>query len=270
MIRGSEYYANYGNWDIEDYVNQRILNNEYEIDRFSKTIDLVPAHTKSLLDIGAGLGVFLNLLHEKKGIKGIGTEITPLKIRTAEKMFKVKLLNASASSLPSEDLSFEVVTALELLEHLPYPDYKKSLLEIQRVAQKSIVISVPFEERRTFIPCPYCKCKFNPNYHNRSFSKNTIASLFDNFELVKLVKIGPTVLHTKIIDRLLSSFRSKPYPEFAVCPSCGYKKKPTSEISKEPLSDNGKNHFKKYLGKIFLKVFGQKSFRHVLALYTRK
>jgi SAM-dependent methyltransferase len=53
------------------------------------------------------------------------------------------MVQASALALPFADNTFDLVLAIEVLEHLPDP--RQALLEIARVASDAVVISVPWE-----------------------------------------------------------------------------------------------------------------------------
>ena len=46
-------------------------------------------------------------------------------------------------ALPFADASFSVVCAFEVLEHLPFEDFERSVAELMRVAKERVVISVP-------------------------------------------------------------------------------------------------------------------------------
>lgn len=48
--------------------------------------------------------------------------------------------------LPFKENSFDIVLASEILEHIPFTDLDKALLEIHRVARRYAVISVPFNQ----------------------------------------------------------------------------------------------------------------------------
>ncbi len=45
--------------------------------------------------------------------------------------------------IPTPDDSFDLVAAFEVLEHLPFADLEQALIELKRVAQRYVVISLP-------------------------------------------------------------------------------------------------------------------------------
>ena len=49
----------------------------------------------------------------------------------------------SIDAIPLSDRSFDVVCAFEVLEHLPFDKFERSLSEIDRVAKKYAIISLP-------------------------------------------------------------------------------------------------------------------------------
>lgn len=88
---------------------------------------------KNILEIGPGAGVVTNFLRNA-GLKvitlDIDKELNPDVIATVLKM-------------PFKDNEFELVLAAEVLEHLPFEEFSKALLEIKRVTKKYVLISLP-------------------------------------------------------------------------------------------------------------------------------
>lgn len=88
----------------------------------------------SILEIGKGNGFFADYLRK-----------LDYKITTCD--FDKNLspdVVADIRSLPLPDNSFDVVTAFEVLEHIPYEDLPKALSELKRVSKKAVLISIPY------------------------------------------------------------------------------------------------------------------------------
>ena len=88
----------------------------------------------SLLDAGCGEGELLRRVGLPAGTR------TVLLDRNPES--RAQLLG-SVDALPFADRSFDVVTCLEVLEHLADP--RVAAEELRRVAGRAVVLSVPFE-----------------------------------------------------------------------------------------------------------------------------
>jgi ubiquinone/menaquinone biosynthesis C-methylase UbiE len=243
----SNYYENDNIW------SQDFENDPDESRRFDVIERLISQESKSILDVGCGNGDFLQRLSGKYDrICGVDRSRTALKYVSAEKQI------ASIDDLPFDDLEFDTVCCLEVIEHLPLQIYEKGLRELMRVARKQILISVPFNEntRAGLVTCPSCFCAFNRSYHLRSFGDSDIGSLFKNignfFELDSLEKVGNTTHHPGLyeIKKLLAPFRSPRLPDGAVCPQCGYTNTNPADISREGGSDPAKENAKSTLRSI--------------------
>ena len=51
---------------------------------------------------------------------------------------------ADIRNLPFKNKSYDVVLACEVLEHIPWKDVDKALMELHRVSKKYVVISIPY------------------------------------------------------------------------------------------------------------------------------
>jgi 2-polyprenyl-3-methyl-5-hydroxy-6-metoxy-1,4-benzoquinol methylase len=104
----------------------------------------------SLLDVGSGRGTFLwPLLDTFPDIEVTSIDINPVRVAdiTAVReggLPKLRALRMDAAAMELEDNEVEVVTALEVLEHLPAP--AKAVAEAIRVASKYVIASVPSKE----------------------------------------------------------------------------------------------------------------------------
>lgn len=218
MSNYNKYYSNYGGLSTEEYVNKYLRNSDIDRERITQLLQLFPKHTETVLDIGAGHGLFLEKLMLDKGIKGVGIEISDDKIQYG-KSIGVDIRLGDAAELKFEDNSFDVVVCFEVLEHLPYGVYEKAIQEIQRVAKSYIIVGVPNNEKRIFIECPYCNSCTNPSLHLRSFDDNSISNLFADFSLMNLLHLGE---YMKSCLTLIPINRKYSWSKFMVCPACGY------------------------------------------------
>ncbi len=133
--------------------------------------------------------------------------------------------------MPFPDRSFDCVCSLEVLEHLPLPDFNATLRELARVASNYLIVSVPYREKidQNVTTCPSCKTVFNVDLHLRAFDNDAFIKLFRDH--------GFTCSEYKnIVERRwpfgsevyakLRTFRAnrKERREFRspICPLCGY------------------------------------------------
>lgn len=224
MSHAHDYYANYGGLDVDDYVERHVRGSASEMDRMRRTVALVPAGVQSLLDVGAGHGVFLEMLRAARGISGVGIEITSAKVDYARRR-GIDLRLGDASRLDFADREFDVVVSCEVLEHLPFGVYEAARRELSRVARRWVIVTVPYDERRRFVRCPYCSARINPDYHFRSFSPSSLDGLMSGFRLRQRLALG----HMR--RPLLVDFARRfvgGWPDFLVCPACGYLASPAA------------------------------------------
>lgn len=219
----AKYYENPDLWARERYTE-----NEDELRRFVACTDLLPKDVKSILDAGAGNGAFMYFLEEESvPVNLVGLERSRIAIESS--LSSSTIHQGSIDNMPFLNRSFDLVSCLEVIEHLPYKVYENSLRELERVADKYILLSVPYKEERIQVRCPYCSCTFNPYYHMRSFDETTLSNIFESFCSVSFVKVmasdyiwGSQL--RKIYNRIpngrigLRSF----FPSTALCPQCGF------------------------------------------------
>jgi ubiquinone/menaquinone biosynthesis C-methylase UbiE len=217
----ARYYENPDIWR-----EARYLEDEGELRRFEACARLIPQTSKTLLDVGAGNGAFMHYLESRSThLTLLGLERSRMAISYA--LCESEIRYGVAENVPLEDGSFDLVSALEVLEHLPYAVYERALQEMERVARKHIIVSVPYEETRTRAQCPYCACVFNPYYHIRSFDDSVLSSLFQSFRMKDLVKIhAKEVLFkpqlVKIYQGLSKNGLTSAFHRNALCPQCGF------------------------------------------------
>ena len=113
---------------------------------FLRTLDrMLPATAPaSILEVGVGEGEILQRLRQRFPI----AEATGVDLDDPELMAEWKRRNlpcevGDATALRFADGEFDLVLAIEVLEHVPDPD--RALAELARVCRGSVVLSVPFE-----------------------------------------------------------------------------------------------------------------------------
>ena len=132
-------------------------DHELRLHRFKRTMEL-PRVRKvlgmlkgmqpaSLLDIGSGRGAFLwPLLHEFPALPVTTVDLLDYRVADIQAVHDggiphLTAIQADATNLPFADKTFEVVTMLEVLEHIPATS--KALREVCRVASRFLLLSVP-------------------------------------------------------------------------------------------------------------------------------
>lgn len=102
---------------------------------------------ENLLDVGSGRGVFLfPFLEEFPWINVTSIDILPKRVKFLENihlggMDQLHALEANLCNQPFPENSFDVITLLEVLEHIP--DVENAIQAAVKMARKYIVVSVP-------------------------------------------------------------------------------------------------------------------------------
>jgi 2-polyprenyl-3-methyl-5-hydroxy-6-metoxy-1,4-benzoquinol methylase len=119
------------------------------MDGFERTLDelFATACPTSLLDVGCGEGVLVHRWAQRLGearVMGIDLEEPSIQAGWAErKAPNLEYKVMSAENLPFAENEFDLVTAIEVLEHLPDPEH--TLAEMARCGVGHLLVSVPRE-----------------------------------------------------------------------------------------------------------------------------
>lgn len=189
LIEISDYYskpAAYDNW---------IVNLEGRKNMWRRRLKIILKYSKhsSLLDIGAGIGQFLDLA--KDNFKELfGTEVSVSAINFAKNNYGLNLFKGDFNYINLHDLKFDNITLFHVLEHVHNP------LELLVKAR-----SVLSEDGTIFIAVPNDLNSIFARIHNL---KNKVRSFFiNNFKLVNSF-ISPLDLSILNREIHLSQFAS--------------------------------------------------------------
>jgi ubiquinone/menaquinone biosynthesis C-methylase UbiE len=220
-----EYY------ESPDFWNDGAVNDIANLKRIESTINLIPSDVKSLVDIGCGNGVFLNqLLFRNKELSVLGVDRSNEALKHVECDSKI----GDIIDIPIESNSYDCVTCLQVLEHIPVRDYNKALDELARISKKYIIIGVPFEEKidQNMTTCPQCRTVFNVDLHLRSYNIKDVKRLFidQNFHCKDYINVIETKQYLLLNSflKLKSYFKGERKQDTfrsPLCPLCGFENK---------------------------------------------
>jgi len=148
----------------------------------------------SVLDVGCGDGYMCHVL-ASAGIQNVvGLDSANSRLRYAKATFPDgRFLQGDVFQLPFQDNSFDLVTAVEVLEHLERP--RGALAELKRVSRRYVLLTVPFNERLQTVFCPYCLRGFHDKGHLQSFDKTRMHSLVSSqsMDVLRMIHYNPTI-----------------------------------------------------------------------------
>ena len=89
-----------------------------------------------ILDVGCGKGFLLHDLQQTvPGLEVVGIDVSGYALRTAKEEIRHRLCHATASTLPFQNESFDLVISINTLHNLYCYDLLSALREIQRVGR---------------------------------------------------------------------------------------------------------------------------------------
>lgn len=121
----------------------------YLLNRFLLRLDeaATTLHPASVLDVGCGEGIVTERLARRLApAEVLGVDADEARLREewrARSIPNLSFATGSAYALPFDDGSFDLVCAIEVLEHLERPT--DALSEMRRVSRRALLLSVPNE-----------------------------------------------------------------------------------------------------------------------------
>ncbi|MCI0428849.1 MAG: class I SAM-dependent methyltransferase [Nitrospiraceae bacterium] len=191
------------------------------LERIQVVESLLPDDTTSILDVGCGKGDVLNAIHEvQPNIRLLGVDLSPEALSFAE----IPAVVAGLPGIPLADRSFDLVLCLQVLEHIVPSDYRQSLRELERLADRHLIVGVPFAENlsKKQVLCARCNRVSHVDGHLRRFSSSDLAPLFQSFALERLEPAGVLQYRQpRVISWMRHTIAGLYYqPDLFVCPYC--------------------------------------------------
>lgn len=144
---------------------------------FIKTMlgQLKKNNPKTILDVGCGTGYITDVIQKTVDANIVCCDLDPTRLLFAKTRYDLETILADINFLPFKSSSFDMVIAMEIIEHIPNKDV--SLSEIDRVAIKNIIITVPNDP--LFMLANFFRGKNitsfgNPSDHINHFNKKSL------------------------------------------------------------------------------------------------
>ncbi len=149
--------------DENVYFGSTYLNEKRFISYYYQFKEIIKSSPESVLEIGPGNKI-ISFILKNKNIKVITLDI--------DKRLDPEIL-ADVNFLPLDSDSFDLVSCCEVLEHIPFENFRKSLSELKGISKSKVIISLPDAEK-------YFKFSFQlPNLYEY---KRLIKIPFQSFE----------------------------------------------------------------------------------------
>jgi len=158
-------------WGEDQFTLTEKRRNQY-------TIKLANIHKgQKVLDIGSGRGWF-SLHAASCGADTTAVDLSDTNLKRISKTdARVSTLLADAMSTGADSGAYDLVVALEVLEHIPNPaqavEHWASLIK----PGGRLLITVPYKEKLRYELCIHCNKKTPHSAHLHSFSKESLCGL---------------------------------------------------------------------------------------------
>lgn len=178
---------------------------ERDLRRFKDILFYLEENATSLLDVGCFSGHWLHMVLKSRPqvSKHLGIDVSEKHVEDARRRFpELNVRSGYAEQLDLPANSFDVVTCLEVLEHIP--DWLRVFESLFRFAAKQVLITVPYKQEIIMTPCIHCG-RLTPLYgHLRSYSESSFPDVPGwSKHLRRLRRRGPELSLLRRVYRIL-------------------------------------------------------------------
>jgi ubiquinone/menaquinone biosynthesis C-methylase UbiE len=169
---------------------------------------------RSVLDVGCGDGYLCSVYKKVLRIPRIaGVDYAGPHVERARAAFPdIPFVEADICELPFRDGAFDVVSAVEILEHLEDP--AQAFAELARVAAREVIVTVPNNEEPERRLCPHCLRNFYLDGHIQKFDESRLRALAEVAALrVRRVIVYRPWEERRFIRKLYSPVKKLFFPE---------------------------------------------------------
>ncbi len=176
-----------GSLDIQRYYEaeerQGFRSHVNDTSRFKACLKLLGGDWRSILDAGCGEGYWLDYVRRHREVdQCVGVELAENRAEKTRSEFPdLQIVTGDISRLPFDDKTFDLVTCMEVLEHLP--QWQSAVGELIRIARKAVLITVPFREKIPYQICIHCHRPTPRAGHLHSFDKNSFSELVGEYDV---------------------------------------------------------------------------------------
>lgn len=225
--------------------------------RVRRVVNLVPAGTEAVLEVGCGVGSIINEINAPR-VVGVDFSRIALQRVIGEKVI------ADAGFLPVREGAFDTIICSEILEHLEDNSLFRCIDEIIRIRPSTIVLSAPHKENLNESCCYCAKCRSHFHVHNhvQSFSVKDIDTFFRGYSrsAVEFTTVrSPT---PQFLLALRRRFRYYAYVDGARCTHCGEPASPPATILRYLFGSL------QTFSTAVAKVLGRTEYYHMVLKYT--
>ena len=179
---------------------------------------VIPSDCRRILDVGCGDGKLTNVLAEDLEVEGVDGSVEALK------SVRCTTRQGTLPELPYDDASFDLVLAIDVLEHIPAAIWQAALDELRRISRRYVLVAFPFAEnlRTHSTLCLSCGRLYHINHHVRRSSFGDLFSLYPESSLRQVCFSGAWKNPGAVLDRELRDvFWQTGEWDKAMCPHCG-------------------------------------------------